>query len=76
MRRRRLLSLGKVERDNLSISTKNTLGAISTLFKISDSAANEIELLLKGKTPSKSDGDEIADEGGAEQLEGINPDNS
>ncbi len=38
---------GEVLRDLLSVSTKNTLGAISTLFLLSDSAAAEIESVLK-----------------------------
>jgi len=40
---------GEVSRDDLSTSTKNTLGAIMTLFQVSKEAANEIEMALKGK---------------------------
>lgn len=40
---------GIVERDKLSASTKNTLGAISTLFEIGEDAAKEIWDLLEGK---------------------------
>jgi len=43
--------LGKVKRDQLSVSTKNTVGAIMTLFLMSDSAANEFKKLLSGKEP-------------------------
>lgn len=42
---------GEVERDSLSITTKNTLGAISTLFLLSDTATEEIENRLSGKMP-------------------------
>ena len=62
---------GKIDRDNLSISTKNSLGAISTLFKIPGSAASEMESLLKGKAPSKDADDEIPGAGEGEQLESI-----
>ena len=40
---------GEVQRDSISTSTKNTLGAISTLFLLSDEAAAEIDALLTGK---------------------------
>lgn len=60
---------GKIDRDKLSTSTKNTLGAISTLFKLSKSAANEIELLLKGKSATDGGDDSGGDEPG--QLESI-----
>ena len=35
--------LGEVSRDNLTVSTKNTLGAISTLFNINDEAKENIK---------------------------------
>lgn len=38
---------GEVQRDDLSTSTKNTLGAISTLFSINQEAADEILMVLK-----------------------------
>jgi restriction system protein len=41
---------GEVSRDLLSVPSKNTLGAISTLFLLSDSAAAEIESVLKKGT--------------------------
>lgn len=44
--------LGEVPRDSISVPTKNTLGAISTLFMLSGDAANEVSLLLAGK-PAK-----------------------
>lgn len=40
---------GEVSRDDLSTSTKNTLGAIMTLFQVSKEAAKEIEMVLKGQ---------------------------
>lgn len=41
--------LGEVSRDLLSTSTKNTLGAISTLFELSESAEEEILQVLEKK---------------------------
>jgi restriction system protein len=42
-----------VSRDNLSQQTRNTLGAIMTIFKLSDDAAEEIERLLAGEPKSQ-----------------------
>lgn len=39
---------GSVLRDKLSVPTKNSIGAISTLFQVPKDAQNEIESLLKG----------------------------
>ena len=39
----------EIVRDDLSSPTRNVLGAISTLFKLSDDAANEILSLASGK---------------------------
>jgi len=54
---------GQVERDRLSVATKNSLGAISTLFKVPSEAAEEIESSLEGKGKSESGNDtgELAD---------------
>lgn len=41
--------LGEIQRDKLSTSTKNTLGAISTIFKLPEDSQREILLLLRGK---------------------------
>ena len=46
---RRVKWLGQVSRDKLSTSTRNTLGAISTIFQINDIAAGEIMGILEGK---------------------------
>jgi len=51
--------LGEVSRDKLSVKTKNSLGAISTIFEIKDSAKKEILDLLEGKEKVT---DEISDE--------------
>lgn len=51
--------LGEVSRDNLSVSTKNTLGAISTLFNINDEAKQDILNVLNNKKPAtEEDGEE------------------
>ncbi|MDT8321526.1 MAG: restriction endonuclease [Xanthomonadales bacterium] len=39
----------EVDRDALSTSTKNSLGAISTLFRVPDEAADEIEAIARGE---------------------------
>lgn len=57
--------LGVVERDALSLSTRNSLGAIMTLFKVPEAAAVEIERVLEGKpteAPSSLSDPLIADE--------------
>lgn len=41
--------LGEVNRDDLTTSTKNTLGAISTIFEINPDASSEILNALKGE---------------------------
>ncbi len=46
---RKVKWLGEVPRDKLSTSTKNTLGAISTVFELSEDAEEEIFKLLKDK---------------------------
>lgn len=48
---RKVKWLGKVNRDLLSVETKNTVGSIMTLFLLSDSAKEEFGRLLSGKRP-------------------------
>lgn len=50
---RKVKWMGEVQRDDLSTSTKNTLGAISTLFSINQEAADEILRRLKGNNGIK-----------------------
>lgn len=40
---------GEVERDKLSVATRNSLGSTLTLFRLPDFAAQEIEQVLKGQ---------------------------
>jgi len=47
--------LGEVSRDKLTVQTKNSLGAISTIFEIKDRAKKEIIQILEGKEPAKSE---------------------
>lgn len=56
---RRVVWKGSVLRDSLSTDTKNSLGAISTLFNPSNEAIEEIELLLSGKKPAEPELDEV-----------------
>lgn len=51
-----------VSRDDLSTSTKNSLGAISSLFKIPESAGEEIHNLLSGKKPVSKEDDSLEDD--------------
>jgi len=51
--------LGDVSRDTISTSTKNTLGAISTLFLLSGEACGEIEARLSGAGGPELDEPEI-----------------
>ena len=51
--------LGEVSRDKLTVATKNTLGAISTVFQIKDRPKKEILQILEGKELVK---DEVSDE--------------
>jgi restriction system protein len=46
--------LGEVARDSISTPTRNTLGAISTLFLLSEEPAKEIEVLLSGAVPAEA----------------------
>ena len=43
--------IGKVDRDSLSLPTKNTVGAIMTLFLLSETARDEFLQLLSGEKP-------------------------
>lgn len=52
---RKVKWLGKVPRDKLSASAKNTLGAISTIFNVGEDAKTEIIELLKGKEEAEED---------------------
>jgi restriction system protein len=58
---------GKVSRDGLSVETRNSLGAISTLFRVPDAASAEIEAKLKGdpapaiEAAAKDEGDLLKD---------------
>jgi restriction system protein len=62
---RRVKWLGEVSRDKLSTSTRNTLGAISTIFQINDIAMTEILGILEGKEKSA---EELAQEAEEENL--------
>lgn len=61
---------GEVSRDLLSVSSKNSLGAISTLFLIPDHAAADLERALKTGAPAEEDSAAGKDEetGAEEEL--------
>ena len=49
----------EVDRDNLSIATRNTLGSIMTVFKLPDTASQEVAALsLGGSPPPPEPGDD------------------
>ena len=62
---RRVKWLGEVSRDKLSIAPRNTLGAISTIFRINETAAKEIMGILEGKEKAPA---EIVEEEEEESL--------
>lgn len=58
---RRVQWHGQVNRDALSVSARNSLGAISTLFVVPPDVATEIEQHLAGSKPTKAGAPTIAD---------------
>ena len=50
---RRVTWNAEISRDDLSVPTKNTLGAISTLFLLSDAAANEVLAISTGESSDR-----------------------
>lgn len=62
---RRVKWLGEVSRDKLSTATRNTLGAISTIFQINETAAKEIINILEGKEKAA---EEVVEEAEEESL--------
>jgi restriction system protein len=48
--RRKVVWLSQIERDRLSVPTKNSLGSTLTVFSVPQSAEQEIDQLLNGKT--------------------------
>ena len=59
---RKVKWLGEIERDKLTTPTKNTLGAISTIFELNEEAKNEIINLLEGKEVSEPSPGETEDQ--------------
>lgn len=59
---RKVSWLGKVSRDRLSTSTKNSLGSIMTIFKLSVAVSNELERILSAKADVEPVKPTIADE--------------
>lgn len=53
--------VGEVSRDKLSTTTKNTIGAIMTLFLLNDDARQEFQRLLKGEQRKVEDESEELD---------------
>ena len=56
---RRVSWRGEVARDDLSVATRNSLGAISTLFQLPPEAATEIESLVSGHAPEREEHEEV-----------------
>lgn len=60
---RRVNWVSEVDRDALSTATRNSLGAISTLFKVPEDAAREIEAVAAGEVkPSAAKSEESEDD--------------
>ena len=68
--RRDVKWIGKVDRDSLSLSTRNTVGAIMTLFLLNETARDEFLRLLSGEKPDLSE--EVVVEGS--ELEDLKKD--
>lgn len=58
---RKVKWIEEIDRDRLSTSTKNTLGAISTIFDVGADARNEILNLLHGKETAEESPEEAQD---------------
>ena len=54
---------GEVSRDLLTVATKNSLGSISTLFLVPESAAADLERALKTQQPASESSVEDEDTG-------------
>ena len=52
---RKVKWIGSLKRDDLSFSTKNTLGAISTIFEVGEDSQKEITTLSEGKQYTKDE---------------------
>jgi restriction system protein len=63
--------LGEVSRDALSVASKNSLGAISTLFMLSDDAAAEVQRVLAGDPKAQSTTEEELESNEDELLKDI-----
>jgi len=66
---RRVRWEAEISRDDISVTTRNTLGAISTLFRLSDDAARKMLALAAGETAG--DVSEDANEEAVESLDAI-----
>lgn len=58
---RKVKWIQEIERDRLSTSTKNTLGAISTIFDVGEDARKELLNLLHGKESKEESPEEVED---------------
>ena len=63
---RKVKWLGEVSRDKISISTRNSLGAISTLFLLPEDATLEMESRLRGDEPQSQTDTDIDSESESE----------
>lgn len=63
--------LGEVSRDDLTVATRNSLGAISTFFMLSDDAANEVRRVLAGEVRVESSTEEELEDNEDELLKDI-----
>jgi restriction system protein len=64
---RRVLWRGHVARDDLSVTSRNSLGAIATLFQVPAEVATEIEQLLTGTKPALAHDTQMPLDGNADE---------
>ena len=62
---------GEVSRDLLSVATKNSLGAISTLFLLPKDAADDLERALRTQQPTSQAASEDVDAGESELFKDV-----
>lgn len=58
--RRKVESLNEIERDRLSVPTKNSLGSALTVFEVPDQAEQEIDTLIAGNSDTAAQPEKFA----------------
>lgn len=58
--RRKVIWKNQIERDRLSVPTKNSLGSALTVFEVSENAEREIDALIAGKSETATQPEQFA----------------